>query len=67
MATQAKCERCKVRIDYGVKCRIPLRRLPCPWCRGPVKATSSNFKKWPSIRRGPDGVWPKQHEGGLDG
>jgi hypothetical protein len=60
MATQAKCVKCRVRIDYGVGTKIPLRRLACPWCGGAVKPTSSNLKIFPTIRRDANGLWPRK-------
>jgi hypothetical protein len=38
MARQGKCARCKVRYEWSRE--IPLRRLRCTKCGGPIQATS---------------------------
>lgn len=66
MAYQARCIKCRIRIDYRngegnrftKASEMPLRRLACPWCQGPVQCTSSNLKIFPTIKRDANGVWP---------
>ncbi len=38
MAQQAKCVRCKIRFEW--KRNKAIRSLRCPYCKGPLRATS---------------------------